>query len=174
MEDKERLNSLEVALNNEMREREFYLKNADRTANPVGKAMFARIAEDELEHYNRLKELHAKCAIKDKWPESVPLKVNNTIVKDILINTIKKVEKTAKGDAGDIEAIKTAVDFEEKGVRLYSELRDASSNPREKEFFDLLAMIEHEHYLSLKDAEEYLTDPTSWFIKTEHHSLDGA
>ncbi len=174
MDDKERLNALEVALNNEMREREFYLKNAARTANPVGKAMFERIAEDELEHYNRLKELHTKWAVKDKWPESVPLKVNNTIIKDILVNVIKKVEKTAKGDADDISAIKTAVDFEEKGVKLYSELRDASSNPREKEFFDLLAMIEQEHYLSLKDAEEYLTDPTSWFIKAEHHSMDGA
>jgi len=174
MDDKERLNALEVALNNETREREFYLKNAERTKNPVGKAMFERIAEDELEHYNRLKELHGKWAAKDKWPESVPLKVNNTVVKDILVNVIKKVEKTAKGDADDIAAIKTAVDFEEKGVKFYSELRDASSNPREKEFFDLLAMIEHEHYLSLKDAEEYLTDPTSWFIKTEHHSMDGA
>jgi rubrerythrin len=34
MNDKERLNALEVALNNEMREREFYLKNAKRTKNP--------------------------------------------------------------------------------------------------------------------------------------------
>jgi hypothetical protein len=31
MDEKERLNALEVALNNEMREREFYLNNAKRT-----------------------------------------------------------------------------------------------------------------------------------------------
>jgi hypothetical protein len=31
MNEKERLNALEVALNNEMREREFYLKNAWRS-----------------------------------------------------------------------------------------------------------------------------------------------
>ena len=52
MDDKERLNALEVALNNETREREFYLKNAERTKNPLGKTMFKQIAADELEHYD--------------------------------------------------------------------------------------------------------------------------
>ena len=37
MNEKERLNALEVALNNEMKEREFYLKNAERTKNPCRK-----------------------------------------------------------------------------------------------------------------------------------------
>ena len=55
---KERLNALQVALNNEMKEHKFYLKNAERTKNPVGKAMFQQIAGEELEHYERLKQLH--------------------------------------------------------------------------------------------------------------------
>jgi len=37
MNEKDRLNALEVALNNEAREREFYLKNAKRTKNALGK-----------------------------------------------------------------------------------------------------------------------------------------
>jgi hypothetical protein len=37
MNEKERLNALEVALNNEMREHEFYVKNAKRTKNVLGK-----------------------------------------------------------------------------------------------------------------------------------------
>ena len=40
MDEQERLNALDVALNNEMREREFYLNNAKRTKNEVGRAMF--------------------------------------------------------------------------------------------------------------------------------------
>ena len=55
---KDRLNALKVALNNEMSERQFYLKNVERTKNPVGKAMFQQIADEELEHYERLKQLH--------------------------------------------------------------------------------------------------------------------
>ena len=50
MDDSERLSALEVALNNEKREREFYLKNAERTRNEVGRTMFLHIADEELEH----------------------------------------------------------------------------------------------------------------------------
>ena len=174
MNEKERLNTLEVALNNETKEREFYLKHAERTKNPLGKAMFKQIGDEELEHYQRLKELHGKWEKQDKWPETVPLKVNNTNIKEVLINTIKSVDQTAKADAGDLEAIKVAADFEEKGTQFYQELSKAVKDPREKEFFELLAMIENEHYISLRNAEEYFADPSSWFTRTEHHGLDGA
>ena len=174
MNDKERLNALEVALNNEVREREFYLKNAKRTKNPLGKTMFKQIADDELEHYERLKELHQIWEKKEKWPETVPLKVENTIVKDILVDFIKKVDdRPDSGNSDDLEAVQSAIDFEAKGAKFYAELRDTVSNPREKEFFGLLSRIENEHYLSLKDTEEYLTDPTSWYRKKEHHTFDG-
>jgi rubrerythrin len=173
MDEKERLNALETALKNESAEREFYLKHAEKTNNPLGKAMFKRIAEDELEHYERLKELHSKWEVQDKWSETIPLKVNNTNIKEVLNNTIRIVDKTVKPDADDLEAIKIAVDFEEKGTQFYRQLCNAVTNPREKEFFELLVMIENEHYLALKDAEEYFIDPASWFMKAEHHTLDG-
>jgi rubrerythrin len=80
----------------------------------------------------------------------------------------------SQGDDDDLEAVRTAIDFEAKGAKLYAELRDAVSDPQEKEFFDLLTRIENEHYLSLKDTEEYFTDPASWYRKVEHHSFDGA
>lgn len=174
MNDKERLNALEVALNNEAREREFYLKNANRTKNPLGKTMFKQIADDELEHYERLKELHQKWEKQQKWPETVPLKVKDTVVKDILVDFVKKVDDSSESrNTDDLQAVQTAIDFEAKGAKFYAEMRDSVSNPREKEFFGLLSIIENEHYLSLKDTEEYLTDPASWYRKKEHHTFDG-
>jgi rubrerythrin len=173
MDDRERLNALEVALANEMKEREFYLKNAERTRNPLGKAMFKQIGDDELEHYERLKELHKTWEAKDKWPETIPLKVSETNIKKTLGKVLEKIDKTTVADADDLAAVKIAVDFEEKGVQFYARLRDSSTDPREKSFFDLLSMIENEHYLSLRNAEEYFTDPTGWFLKMEHHTFDG-
>jgi rubrerythrin len=173
MDEKERLNALEVALNNEMRERQFYLKHAGRTKNALGKKMFQQIGDDELEHYQRLKELHQKWGKQQKWPETLPLRVNNTIVKDILLDFLKKVDEKSPSDSDDLEAVRTAIDFEQKGAKFYADLRDSVTNSREKEFFGLMAKIENEHYLSLKDTEEYLTDPASWYRKMEHHTLDG-
>jgi len=174
MNEKGRLNALEVALNNEMREREFYLKNAKRTQNPLGQKMFQQIGDEELEHYERLKQLHEKWNKQEKWPETVPLKVKDTIVKDILLEFVQKAAETTKGDSNDLEAVRTALDFEAKGAKYYAEIRDTISDPKEKQFFDLLSKMENEHYLSLKDTEEYFVDPVSWYRKAEHHTLDGA
>ena len=173
MAEKGRLNALEVALNNETKEREFYLKNAERTSHPLGKLMFQKIADEELEHYERLKQLHEKWEKGEQWPETLPLEVQGTVVNNILNGIIKKVDETIEGDDDDLKAVRTAIDFEAKGVKFYAELRDMVSDPKEKQFFDLLSKIENEHYLSLKDTEEYLTDPASWYRKAEHHGLDG-
>jgi len=78
-----RLDALDIALKNEMNEHHFYLKNAERTANPVGKAMFAQIAAEELEHHERLKQLAESWKQDKKWPETVPLKVNDTAVRSV-------------------------------------------------------------------------------------------
>lgn len=174
MDKKERLNALDVALKNEMNEREFYLKHAERTRNPVGKAMFRQIADEELEHYERLKELHDQWEKAEAWPETVPLKVKDTIVRDVLKGVVKNVDQDAETDEDDLKAIQTAVDFEAKGQAFYAGLRDEVTNPKEKAFFDLLSKMEHEHYLSLKETEEFFTDPAGWFTRTEHPGLDGA
>ncbi len=174
MNDKDRISALEVALNNELREREFYLKNAKRTKNALGKKMFQRIGDEELEHYQRLKQLHEKWEKQEKWPGTVPLKVDGTIVKDVLKDFLKKADETKEGDRDDLEAVRTAIEFEAKGAKYYADLRDAVSDPREKQFFDLLSKIENEHYLSLKDTEEYFIDPQVWYRMAEHHTFDGA
>jgi len=173
MDEKERLNALEVALNNETRERDFYLKNAERTTNQVGRTMFRHIADEELEHYERLVQLHQRWEKSEKWPETVPLQVRDTIVKDVLKDAVTQVEGEPEKNDDDLKAIRTAIDFEEKGSRRYAALRDEVTDSKEKEFFDLLAKIEHEHFLSLKETEEFLVNPASWYTKTEHHILDG-
>lgn len=174
MKEEERLDALEVALNNETREREYYLKLAERTNNPQGRAMFEQIADEELEHYDMLKKLHEKWVKQEKWPDTVPLEVKETRVKDVLKDLVQKADKLPERDEDDLKAIQAAIDFEAKGAEYYAKLRDAVSDPKEKAFFDLLARTEHAHYLSLKDTEEFLTDPAAWYTLTDHHILDGA
>lgn len=171
---KDRLNALKVALDNEKREYEFYELNAKRTKNPVGKVMFEQIAADELEHHERLRQLHDKWVKEEKWPETVPLKVENTVVGSTLKDLLQKAKEGPAADADDLQAIRTAIDFEGKGAAYYAMLRDNVTDLREKAFFELMANIEHEHYVSLKETEEYFVDPVSWFRRTEKTGLDGA
>jgi rubrerythrin len=174
MKKEERLNALEVALTNEMREREFYLKSAERCRNKLGKSMFKQIADDELEHYDRLKEIHARWKSEKKWPESLPVSVKGTAVKGILKDFLLKAEASAPSNDDDLKAVRTALEFEAKGEKFYAQLRDASADPKEKAFFEILSKMERQHYLSLKDTEDYFSDPEGWYRKKEHHGIDGA
>lgn len=171
-ETNERIKALEVALNNESRERDFYLKHKERTTNPVGKLMFETIANEEAEHYQRILELHKKLQEKGKWPDTIPLKVNGTEVKSVLQKVIGEVKTFPKADKDDIEAIEIAVDFEAKGVQFYERLRKSVDDPIEKEFYDMLVSIEKEHLMSLQSAYDYFQNPEGWYIITEKHRFD--
>jgi rubrerythrin len=173
MEKEQRIDALDVALNNETTERAYYLAHARRTTNPLGKAMFLMIADDELEHYERLKELHEKLKGTGQWPESLPLSVAKTRVRE-LIDGLKSAESAADSAQDDLDAIQTATVFEARGAEFYAKLGDKSTEPAQKAFFALLAGIEREHYLALKDAENYLKDPEDWLMRSERASLDGA
>ncbi len=170
----ERLNALKVALTNEMREHEFYLNHAKRTKNPVGKVMFEHIAGEELEHYERLKQLSQVWEKEEKWPKTVPLQVKNTVVRDILKDMVKKSAEAPVSDADDLAALRTAIDFEAQGAAYYAYLREQVTDLREKDFFDLMAKIEQEHYVSLRETEEYFVNPAGYYRRTERGGLDGA
>lgn len=175
MEQKNRLNALEVALGNEKKEREFYLAQAERTRTPLGKAMFKEIADDELEHYERLLKLHETWKKDETWPETVPLVVKKTNVRDVFSAVVADAAGMPPGDDDDKAALKTAIEFEAKGVEYYRNLSSQVSDPREKKFFTLLADIEEEHFRSLRETEEFLHDPAAWFRATERGGgLDGA
>ncbi|MCG6917095.1 MAG: ferritin family protein [Deltaproteobacteria bacterium] len=168
-----RIKALEVALNNESRERDFYLKHAERTSNSFGKMMFQSIAKDEDEHYQKILELHKRLKEEGKWPQTIPLKVKGVDMKSVLNKVIASIDTSAKVDTDDMEAVKIAMDFEAKGEKFYSDLRDSVEDPIEKEFYGILASMEREHRLSLEDTYDYFKDPEGWYRMKEKRHLDG-
>jgi len=170
----ERIEALEIALNNESNARDFYLQHSQRTRNSIGKMMFASIAADEDEHYNRIQDLHKKLISDKKWPETIPIKIKGTEVKAVFNKMGEWVEKSVKADADDMEAVKIAIDFETKGELFYKKLAQEVDNPMEMKFYQFLSDIEREHRLSLEDTYEYFKDPAGWLRIKERHHFDGA
>ena len=168
-----RLKALEVALENESREREFYLKNSKRTSHPLGSKMFAEIADDELEHFQRIQELYRRLKEKGKWPETIPFKVKNTEVRELFKETVQTLEKSAKADMDDLDAVKIAIEFEAKGEKFYEDLAGMTDDIQEKSFYQLLSSIEREHLQSLKDTYEFFRDPEGWYRIKERLNVDG-
>jgi rubrerythrin len=168
-----RMNALKFALENEQKERDFYLANARRTKNLAGKNMFKQIADEEKEHFDVLNKLHDRWEKKQKWPDTIPLKVKKSLTGSILKSMSGKKAARFTGDEDDLKAIRTALDFEARGMALYTKLENESTDPKEKKFFNLIAGIEREHFLSLRETEEFLTDPAGWFQNMEKSLLDG-
>jgi rubrerythrin len=168
-----RIEAIQVALTNEKRESEFYLKHAERTSDPLGKRMFRTLAADEEEHYQRILELHKKLTDEGQWPETVPLKVKDTEVKDVLKKVVDEIDTAVQAGTDDMEAVKIAIEFETKGEAFYKKLSETAEDPQEKAFFGMLESIEREHRLSLEDTYEYFKDPEGWFQRMEKPHLDG-
>jgi rubrerythrin len=174
MDTKERIQALEVAINNEAREAEFYRKHSERTGNPLGKKMFISLAHDEREHMERIQTLQRRLQEQGRWPQDLPLEVRGTQVKEVLNKVVESVDRISKGDRDDLEAVRIAIEFEAKGEAFYNDLAHAVDNPVEREFFRFLASMEHDHLVSLKDTLEYFQNPEGWFTAKERHTIDGA
>jgi len=174
MEIKERMDALQVAMENEAKEAEFYRKHSERTTNDLGKKMFVSLAHDEREHMEKIRLLYQKLKDEGRWPEDVPLEVQGTKVGEILKSLPAAAEKVSKADRDDLDAVKIAIEFEEKGEAFYRDLSKKVENPKEKEFFAMLASMEHEHLVSLRDTLEYFQNPEGWFTAKERHTIDGA
>jgi rubrerythrin len=169
----DRMSSIDLAIQNETTEMEFYLAEAQRSRNPVAKRLFETLAEDEQEHMTRLRTLHGKLTAAGSWPEDVAIEVAGTNIKHVLENLARNRETTAHDD-DDIAALNKGIGFEQKGSEFYSNLAGACTNTQEQKFFRFLSGIEREHMLSIQDSLFYLEDPQGWLEEKGHAGLDGA
>jgi rubrerythrin len=170
----DRISSIELAIQNETTEMAYYLNQANRSTNPMAKALFETLASEEKEHMTLIRRLHEKLVADGSWPEDVPIEVQGTNVKTVLDGFWRDSQAAADHDSDDLEALKKSIAFEEKGATFYAELAQTCQNPQEQKFFKFLAGIEREHMLSLQDSYYYLEDPEGWLESKGRAGLDGA
>ena len=173
VERKDKIEALKLALKNEERERDFYVEHALRTRDKLGKQMFESIAADEDMHYRRLLDLHKKLEERSKWPEGFSIAVTSRVT-EALGRLSKEATTSPESDEDDVNAVKVAIEFEQKGEEFYARLADQAKDKAEKRFFSMLSSMEREHRLSLEDTLEYFTDPQGWLERKGGRHLDGA
>ena len=83
-----------------------------------------------------------------------------------------------KGAAGlkvqtaELDAVKTALDMENRTYDYYLRQSQTATYSGEREFYEALMAQERDHAASLLDYYEFLKDPGAWFVDKEHPSLD--
>ena len=163
--------ALETAIQMEIDGKEFYTRAANASGNPTGKKLLKRLAYEEDIHRQVFENIFNTLGERKGWP-TADIK-HTSQVHTILADAAKEIGKDIKPAQEEIDAVRTAMDMENKTYDYYRAQAKKASYPTEKEFYEKLVVQEEEHHKALLSYYELLNDPEAWFVQMEHPSLDG-
>lgn len=152
--------------------REFFLKAAENTKNPMAKDIFTTLANEELKHIKRIKDVFDRLVSEGKFPEELP-KSENLPWKNIFRDALNRFKDVVKPQILELDSIKLGLDFESKGYKMYDELAKKAANSLERAFFETLRDEEEGHYLAIENLQKFMENPVDWYGELEHHIFEG-
>jgi len=159
--------SLMKAYDLERKGLEFYISSAVTVNSPLARRALFSLAREEIEHMIKIDDISLCLTASGKWPPAESA-LGSSDIEISIKEFFEKTKKDAMGQGNDsADVVKTAMEFEKKSYELYSDLRDSSIRPSEKEFYAQLMIQENEHYVALENVYYYLTKTGDWFGKEE-------
>jgi rubrerythrin len=146
--------------------RDFYLESAKKVKNSVGKRTLERLANDELIHISRFKELYE--AVANKSVESLSVGDKNITTFDEIFNRLKEqlddaIDELTEVGVDDAESLEMALDLENHTHLFYKRASEEMKDEKVKTLYRYLADEEKAHYDLLSKALDYLSDPSLYF-----------
>jgi rubrerythrin len=165
---------LQLAVQMEEDGKKFYQKASRKSNNKLAKELFQELARAEEVHRKKFEEIYKALKRGQNWPDVESQSEKGANIKSLFAEATKALSGKFNVAESEFEAIKTAMDMEIRSYNLYHSRSAESTVPVEKQFYKTLAGEERGHHLALLDSYEFLSNPTGWFTKKEHWSLDGA
>ncbi len=162
-------NALSVALRMEKDGMAFYQEASKKTGNALGKKMFLSFVEDEQRHYSMIEALSQGLKIDAQLREAGPAER----VKTVFAEAKENLDSRLGSEPGDVDALKFALEMEDKGYEFYKETAQAADNSDEKRLFETLAKEESQHHEILQNALNYLEETGDWFLWEEGGPIEG-
>jgi len=167
------LKILEIALTMEEKGYSFYNKVVNTSQNPLGKAMFSRLRDDELVHMERIKTIIGGLQGGTAWQinyDALPSRGQST--SEMFRELARSHSSELTPSADDVEAINVGLDFEAKAVTFYeAHLKDAT-DPTEQEFIRQMILEEKDHHATCLELKRFYADPAAFFVEMEHPHMD--
>lgn len=155
MSDKELIDILERAIEEEVAAKAFYEEAARTTNDPGGRSMFMELAFFEQHHKEHLEALRDSLAAKSGFIRYPPKTIGSAAE--------GKPGRPAVGPKDDIlSALRTAIAAEEKAQAIYRGIADTTDDPDGKEMFSRLAEEESLHRRMLDDQYYALSNRGEW------------
>ena len=167
------LEVLQIAIQMEMDGKAHYLKASRESSNELGKKLLQSLAAEEDIHRQKFIEIYNAIRDKKAWPATDFRPDDGKKLRTIFASATDKMGSNVKALTTELDAVKMAMDMENKSYDFYENQSRTATYNEERAFYKTLAAQEKGHHLILLDYYEYLKDPAGWFVRTEHPSLDG-
>ena len=171
-EQNKTLGALQIAIQMEIDGKEYYLKASQKSSNELGKKLLQSLATEEDTHRQKFEQIYKAIGSKQAWPITDFRPDGGKRLRTIFARVTEEIGFNIKALPTETDAVKTAMDMENKTYDYYKNRSQTATYDAEKDFYEALAAEEREHHLILLDYYEYLKDPAGWFVKTERPSLD--
>jgi len=167
---------LQYALKMEEDGRNFYLEGANRVKNQLAKEVLTHLADDELDHIERIQEGYER-VIKNESFTTKNIqglrRSSREYFENIFTEAQKKSQELIEYEAEELDILKTALDLESKSHQFYSEQIGEQSDEQVKQFLDFLASEEYRHYNLIFNTIQYITNPSEWYYQEEKPIFEG-
>ncbi|GAB4284325.1 MAG: hypothetical protein Kow0092_38800 [Deferrisomatales bacterium] len=130
--------------------RDFYQRAAQQAQNPLARAVFQALAEDEKDHVRRVREIYEELKDKPGWPDVESMVARRSGVVDAFERAAADLAGTVAPDATAKEALHTAVEMEKKGLAFYRDRLAKASCDAEAQFYQRLVDEEAVHLATLQ------------------------
>jgi rubrerythrin len=157
MTDNKAVEILKEAILLERRGKAFYSQVAENTKSEAAEKIFSMMAEEEDEHIRFLSRQFKHYTkhnefLKSEAHEEDP---NEEVAMKVLSEEFKKQVGAASFEAA---AIASAMDFETRAVKVYSDRAAEAKDPLEKDLYKMLADWEKGHHEALKRLNDELKE----------------
>lgn len=155
--------ALRAAIDLEQRGHDYYAGIAADANNPLTKAVFSSLAEEELRHMERARQLYDESGAGET--PSVPLSSVEDAVRVIFEGSDWSKRKTWRMD--NAAAYDHATELERDSIALYGRLAEQTESPAERGLFLRLQEEEQGHLSALQNVSNYLEHTADWFASEE-------
>jgi rubrerythrin len=167
------IRTLQEAIVKEKEGQALYRNLASGTQNPQGKEMFQFLVRDEQSHIDKLEaqinSLRGGSCIDPLTWEKEDRPRNR---ESFLARAQEEMVPKMKGDFTDLDAMKLALDMENKGYTFYEKAAAEAVDSMVKGVFQYLMGQEKQHRELLTNTLVYLEAPLEWFGREERHIFD--
>jgi len=154
--------SFQMAIDLEKEGREYYLEHAQEADNPLSKTVLESLADRELEHIERIREIAGGKTLSEAELGQFDIEEKTREVFEDFSEAEREGWKSE-----NTSVYEHALKLEEDLAELYKKMHNEADDEEEASFFQALMREEDKHFESIQNVVYFLTDRELWLSEEE-------